>query len=549
MKTSTFLLGVTVLAVSRLEAFLPTNLAPRTRCHKTSFFVVTESRLASIPEPLASEGDWTAYLDEDTTGLVYYFNGKTGESMWEPPTKSFPVVVLPRQMRRTAEMKRSEYIRSLKDREARKNFPESDTARNQKEADKKREERERKDKEDDDNWFDFLFEDEPEPEPTWFESVSSALQKQEPEIDGTDKKQSEPVKGKESVIESPTAVEEPPSGAGSKSEVVVEEDKQTEKKPGLFERLTVSKQPPSSGAVETSKPEVELTKTVEKKPAIRPSISFPLSFGTTVQPAEPVVTTEPVVKPIKIEVASCVLPHPAKMFWGGEDAVFTAGRTFGVFDGVTGAKKLDGVPLYSKTLASEMRKFSKSNDLQSKGMSIVEMQRYLTKAKEVADVSSTGASTAIVASISQDGFLRALNVGDSTCLVIRKGKVAARTRESSHYFDCPYQLSLDSPDLPRDGTRINIELVNGDIIVMGTDGVFDNLDESEIVELVKGSQEKNSKLSVLAKQIADRSRRVSLNRTAATPYAKLAKRNGDPDFGAGVGGKLDDVSCVVVRYG
>lgn len=43
-------------------------------------------------EPLAREGAWTAYLDEETTGLVYYFNNETGESSWDKPTTTFPEV-------------------------------------------------------------------------------------------------------------------------------------------------------------------------------------------------------------------------------------------------------------------------------------------------------------------------------------------------------------------------------------------------------------------------------------------------------------------------
>ena len=50
------------------------------------------TRLQSTPEPLATEGDWSAYIDTDTTGYVYYFNSITGESVWEPPTSTFPSV-------------------------------------------------------------------------------------------------------------------------------------------------------------------------------------------------------------------------------------------------------------------------------------------------------------------------------------------------------------------------------------------------------------------------------------------------------------------------
>jgi hypothetical protein len=47
----------------------------------------------STPEPIATEGGWSAYLDSESTGYVYYFNGVTGESTWEPPTPTFPPVV------------------------------------------------------------------------------------------------------------------------------------------------------------------------------------------------------------------------------------------------------------------------------------------------------------------------------------------------------------------------------------------------------------------------------------------------------------------------
>jgi hypothetical protein len=60
------------------------------------------SELDASLDPLGSEGDWTAHLDEDTTGLIYYFNGITGESLWEPPTKSFPKVSLEAPVKRLA---------------------------------------------------------------------------------------------------------------------------------------------------------------------------------------------------------------------------------------------------------------------------------------------------------------------------------------------------------------------------------------------------------------------------------------------------------------
>ena len=443
------------------------TVTPWTR-HSTS----STQLAAGPPQPLATEGDWTAYLDADSTGLVYYFNGKTGESLWEPPTDTFPLVTLPEEMRRQAEVKRLAYIRTVQSEEREKRRAAETQATTQTAAAVV------ETKEKSEKWFDFLF----------------------------DEKTAE---------EAPTVrVEEEPVPA-----------KEAEEEPGWFSSFLKATADKAAEAADTLKEEVATT-----------TVAVP-------QKEEPKIeVVEPVVAPIKLEMATCVLPHPQKVFWGGEDAVFTAGRTFGVFDGVSGARKLDGIPLYSKTLAAEMKK--RCNE--DRGLSVQDMQKYLQEAREIADENSTGASTALVASITEDGFLRALNVGDSTCIVIRDGRIVSKTKEISHFFECPYQLSVDSPDRPRDGTRLNLELVRGDLIVMGSDGIFDNLTDQEILDAIASGN--TDRLGQVAKRLADRSRKVSLNKKAETPYAKLAKKNGDPDFSDGLGGKVDDVSCIVVRY-
>ena len=63
----------------------PTLNTPTSICSNTKLYATT-------PEPLATEGDWSAYIDTETTGYIYYFNNVSGESMWDPPTSTFPVV-------------------------------------------------------------------------------------------------------------------------------------------------------------------------------------------------------------------------------------------------------------------------------------------------------------------------------------------------------------------------------------------------------------------------------------------------------------------------
>ena len=247
-------------------------------------------------------------------------------------------------------------------------------------------------------------------------------------------------------------------------------------------------------------------------------------------------------KSVVLEAALQVKPHPEKVSWGGEDYGFSVGRTFGVFDGVSGAEKEKGKKLYSKSLSDSMKK-----KIGKEGLSIKEITDYMTEAKDVADETATGATTAVVASIGEDNVLRALNLGDSVCLVLRDGAVAARTREIIHFFDCPYQLGDDSPDRPKDGTTLQAEIFPGDIIVAGSDGVFDNLSDADVCDIV-GSFGPKAKATQIAKKIVDRSRVVSLDTNAVTPYSTVARgRSGYDQYKSGRGGKVDDISCIVVK--
>jgi protein phosphatase PTC7 len=350
-----------------------------------------------------------------------------------------------------------------------------------------------------------------------------------------------------------------------------------------FDAVTTAEPPPLSvepTPAEPSEPEAKkpsvLGKIFGSVPAIKIDMPKPVGAervapGATVETPKPVVVElpEPAViekpKPVPIEapkmkkkervpiveeappaviapeMSAYVLPDPKKLFWGGEDATFVKGRSFGVFDGVSGADKVDGLPLYSITLAREMK-----SRVGTQGLEMNDMIAFLSSSVEVANKRATGASTALVGSISEDGVLRVLNVGDCTAVVVRDDKVVARTREINHFYECPYQLSTISPDTPRDGTKLNLPLKPGDVIIAGSDGVFDNLDEQTLVDEVKKS---SKKASVLAKRVSDLSRRVSQNPKAVTPFSKLALQKRNPDYPDGIGGKVDDVCCVAVCYG
>jgi len=281
-----------------------------------------------------------------------------------------------------------------------------------------------------------------------------------------------------------------------------------------------------------------------------PNVAFAASISATA--SKPSFLDGPFSKKeaaaaLSFDVSSTVLPHPDKVSWGGEDYLFTTpkgvpgGVSFGVFDGVSGAEKLDGVPLYSKTLAAEM-----SREVEfagTAGLSVAELTKMLLTAAEIADKSATGASTALVASIDEGNNLSLLNVGDCSLLVLRNGKVEKRSKELTHFFGCPYQLSSYSGDRPRDGTCLTFKLAAGDVVVAGSDGVFDNITDDEVASLASGG----GGATAVAGKIAKRAREVSLDTTAVTPYAKASQKNGVEIYRSGKGGKVDDVCVVVVE--
>ncbi|RTG81081.1 protein phosphatase PTC7, partial [Schistosoma bovis] len=85
------------------------------------------------------------------------------------------------------------------------------------------------------------------------------------------------------------------------------------------------------------------------------------------------------------------------------------------------------------------------------------------------------------------------SLGDSGYLVIREGHVIQRSVHQKHSFNTPFQLSCPPTlrsrrfhcDLPNQAAQTSVEVKPGDVIIVGTDGLFDNLTESMILQEIK----------------------------------------------------------------
>jgi serine/threonine protein phosphatase PrpC len=229
-------------------------------------------------------------------------------------------------------------------------------------------------------------------------------------------------------------------------------------------------------------------------------------------------------------------------------------------------------------------------------------QKLIQKAyKEVSDY---GSSTAWVWTL--DGRnLKIANIGDSTLVIIRffpdqkSWKILLKTEEQQHNFNAPFQLAnipsnLRSmrenagnhstkrkfwKDKVSDSVLYQTNVREGDILIAGTDGLFDNLYAKEIVNIVEifmsecltGSSEgslqsiptdgnsqgftkrqiklmtrKNAKK--LAQELVKEAYRKSKSRTCFTPFADKFDKTGvqkDKEFLKWKGGKPDDIWAVV----
>lgn len=136
--------------------------------------------------------------------------------------------------------------------------------------------------------------------------------------------------------------------------------------------------------------------------------------------------------------------------------------------------------------------------------------------------------------------LKYANLGDSGFMVIRGDKLAFRTREQTHGFNTPYQIGTGG-DRPADAEEGKVRLEEGDVIVMGTDGLFDNLFDREIVGLVQSGLRENRGPEELAKMIAHRAHQAAAKSTGEVPFGKNARASGYRFEG----GKMDDITVVV----
>lgn len=167
------------------------------------------------------------------------------------------------------------------------------------------------------------------------------------------------------------------------------------------------------------------------------------------------------------------------------------------------------------------------------------------------------ATCCVIALDGLHGELHSANLGDSGYAVTRAlpagERVLFRTPQQEHIFGYPFQLGHhDHSDKARDAELASMEVAVGDIVVAATDGLWDNLAESDIVDaIVKaraaragGDADTTSGVGVaaLAQELLKQAYYASLDGNGSTPYSLGASEEFHMVYS---GGKPDDITVVV----
>ncbi|XP_078178450.1 protein phosphatase 2C family protein isoform X1 [Carex rostrata] len=260
----------------------------------------------------------------------------------------------------------------------------------------------------------------------------------------------------------------------------------------------------------------------------------------------PICTACTVRSEISLSVGARLIPHPRKVERGGEDAFFISGENgvLAVADGVSGwaERKVDPA-LFSRELMSHVSNFFADEEVNC------DPQILLRKSHEA--TTSMGSATALFAMMEKNGTLKIAHVGDCGLRIIRKGQVIFTSCPQEHYFDCPYQISSESiGQTYEDATVCSIKLKEQDIIVMGSDGLFDNVFDSEILSEISKFQD----MAEAAKELAELASNHSKDFYFDSPFSIESRNRGfDVEWWEKLlgkkltGGKLDDITVIVAQ--
>jgi len=166
--------------------------------------------------------------------------------------------------------------------------------------------------------------------------------------------------------------------------------------------------------------------------------------------------------------------------------------------------------------------------------------------------------------------LNAANLGDSGFIIIRDSKIVLESKPQQIQFSMPYQLGSSSRMAPKTHAQVYRFILNSqDVIVMGSDGLFDNLGiefiTQKVAHFLKNEPDRptipKNELEFFPARIQDMLNTTtsftqflsvyfaqlafyrSNDKETDTPYSIASRKDGYDHSG----GKPDDITVVVAK--
>lgn len=347
------------------------------------------------------------------------------------------------------------------------------------------------------------------------------------------------------------------------------------------------------------------TQSVEKQPAAAPAFAMAVAVPTTqmavavpckwphevsqflqwVRGSGTVVHQASSNGKLMLQPSVCQIPHPSKAKSGGEDAFFLSDHSLGVADGVgewaaMGVNPRDFADELMNGSSAHLTHLATNPQDAATGADLAQDRAHDSLREAFKAAKSYGSATAILVTLDAAAAnIGIANVGDSSFRLLRRNgrvELVARTKEQQHSYNCPFQLvrkpapedfqalidegkeefvkrcsdgSLPLDDDPECAQLYNFKVQEGDLLLLGSDGVFDNLYDDELCELaenfawpvqVQEAQYQLTHPEYVAKAISYAAYYKAADQGAQTPFADTARKN-NVQFS---GGKMDDITTV-----
>eukprot|EP00834_Sanchytrium_tribonematis_P004373 NODE_211_length_12764_cov_0.923727.p5 type:complete len:260 gc:universal NODE_211_length_12764_cov_0.923727:6250-5471(-) len=217
----------------------------------------------------------------------------------------------------------------------------------------------------------------------------------------------------------------------------------------------------------------------------------------------------------------------------GEDAYYHSGNKFGIADGVGAWREGKGNSAFVSEKLLHYCCIYKDDNL----INLLD-RAYKQTLQDMYKLKIKGSCTVLVGQLKND-ILDVASLGDCQLLIYRNSQLVFKSDEQYHFFNCPFQLGTNSMDTPSDCQIVHFPVQKGDLLVCGTDGLFDNLWDEDIEEILMKHKPDYKKC---AKALVDEAMNKSVDPTYdESPFQLKASDEGLYH----IGGKLDDTTVIV----